>query len=215
MNRHHAACRRCGFIHPAHNPCADGHRANDPKPQAREDAQPTVLPTDETGQITKRFVIFTTPGQVPEKKGGWLKDEHLIDFLRSVMLHDDWKPGFRATVLELTWDNDLWASSATEYLSMHDEAIGPRRARRAWREARAQHERIYKAAPKMKLGDEIDSLIKATALTHPAPDALRAKLEAAFTGMRTYSGVTIKRIDVKELVSRTISALQVEQKGGA
>lgn len=53
--------------------------------KAREEAQPTVLPTDETEQITKRFVIFTTPGEVPKKKGGWLKDEHLIDFLRSVM----------------------------------------------------------------------------------------------------------------------------------
>ncbi|WP_312218890.1 hypothetical protein [Brevundimonas sp.] len=140
--------------------------------------QPVALPTDEGGCVTKRFVIFTTPGWAPEKKGGWLKDEHLIDFLRSVMLHDNWKPGFRATVLELTWDNDLWASSATEYLSMHDEAIGPRRARKAWQEARAEHERIYKAAPKMKLGDEIDSYRKATAMPHPAPDALREAAEA-------------------------------------
>lgn len=148
-----------------------------------------ALPTDEGGCVTKRFVIFTKPGWAPEKKGGWLKDEHLIDFLRSVMLHDDWKPGFRATVLELTWDNDLWASSATEYLSMHDEAIGPRRARKAWQEARASHERIYKAAPKMKLGAEIDSYIKATTITYPAPDALRdamadirAEINAPLTG---------------------------------
>lgn len=142
------------------------------QPQARDDAQTVALPTDEGGCVTKRFVVFTTPGEVPEKKGGWLKDEHLIDFLRAVMLHDDWKPGFRASVLELTWDNDLWASSATEYLSMHDDAIGPRRARKAWEAARAEHERIYKAAPKMKLGDEIDSYRKATAISQPAP-ALR------------------------------------------
>ncbi len=133
----------------------------------REEAQPTVLPTDETGQITKRFVIFTTPGEVPEKKGGWLKDEHLIDFLRAVMLHDGWKPGFRATVLELTSDNDLWASSASEYLEIHDDAIGPRRARKAWHAARDEHERIYKVAPTMKLGDEIDSYRRITAIAIP------------------------------------------------
>lgn len=133
------------------------------------------LPTDEGGCVTKRFVIFTTPGRVPEKKGGWLKEEHLIDFLRDVMLHDKWKPGFLATVLELTWDNDLWASSATEYLSMHDHALGPRRARKAWLEARAKHERIYKAAPKMKLGHEIASYHKATAIIPSAvPDAADA-----------------------------------------
>lgn len=155
----------------------DSHRA---QPQAREDAQPVALPTDEGGCVTKRFVIFTTPGKVPEKKGGWLKGEHLIDFLRDVMLHDNWKPGFRATVLELTWDNDLWASSATEYLSMHDHALGPRRARKAWLEARAKHERIYKTAPTMKLGDEIASYHKATAIIPSTdPDAAAADVGTA------------------------------------
>ncbi len=148
------------------------------QPRAREEAQLTVLPTDETGQITKRFVIFTTPGEVPEKKGGWLKDEHLIDFLRAVMLHDGWKPGFRATVLELTWDNDLWASSASEYLEIHDDAIGPRRARKAWQAARDEHERIYKVAPTMKLGDEIASYRRIAAPTAPESEMLRAAVEA-------------------------------------
>lgn len=113
------------------------------------------LAPDEGGCVTKRFVIFTRPDMVPEKKGGWLKNEYLIEFLREVMLHDGWGPGFRATVLELTWDNDLWASSATEYLSIHDHAIGPGRARKAWLEARDKHERIYKTAPSMPLGHEI------------------------------------------------------------
>ncbi len=187
-------------------------------PPARENARPIALPTDEGGSVTKRFVIFTKPGWAPEKKGGWLKEEHLIDFLRSVMLHDDWKPGFRATVLELTWDNDLWASSATEYLSIHDEAIGPRRARKAWQEARASHERIYKAAPKMKLGAEIDSYIKATTITYPAPDALRdamaairAEINAPLTGP-THGAWDRGRIaGLKE----ALAALQAEQKGGA
>lgn len=127
-----------------------------------------VLPTDEGGCVTKRFVIFNTPNRVPEKKGGWLKDEYLIDFLREVMLLDGWEPGFRATVLELTWDNDLWASSASEYLSLHDHAIGPRAARKAWKAAREKHERIYKAAPAAKLGGEIDSFRKRTAISTPA-----------------------------------------------
>jgi len=122
-----------------------------------------ALPTDEGGCVTKRFVIFTRPGRVPEKKGGWLKDEHLIDFLREVMLHYGWEPGFIATVLELTWDNDLWASSALEYLAIHDHAIGPRRARKAWKEARAKHESIYKAAPYMPLGQEIAAYQRRTA----------------------------------------------------
>ncbi|WP_312066061.1 hypothetical protein [Brevundimonas sp.] len=153
------------------------------QPQSREEAQPIGLPSDEIEQVTKRFVIFTTPGEVPEKKGGWLKDEHLIDFLRAVMLHDNWKPGFRATVLELTWDNDLWASSATEYLEIHDDAIGPRRARKAWQAARDEHERIYKTAPKVKLGDEIDSYRRLTAISgSAAPEA-----EKLFDAIRTES----------------------------
>lgn len=147
--------------------------------------EPVALPTDAGGCVTKRFVIFTTPGEVPEKKGGWLKDEHLIDFLRAMMLHDDWKPGFRASVLELTWDNDLWASSASEYLLMHDDAIGPRRARKAWEAARAEHERIYKTSPKMKLGDEIDSYRKATAITHSATSLLEH--ERLFKALRDES----------------------------
>ncbi|MGN6062845.1 hypothetical protein [Brevundimonas diminuta] len=203
-----------GFVDAADAPAAP----QEARPQAREEAQSVSLPTDEGGCVTKRFVIFTTPGWAPEKKGGWLKDEHLIDFLRSVMLHDDWKPGFRATVLELTWDNDLWASSATEYLSMHDEAIGPRRARKAWQEARTKHERIYKAAPKMRLGDEIDSYRKATAITHPAPDALqraveaiRAQINAPLTGP-THGAWDRGRIaGLKE----ALAALQAEHKGGA
>ena len=203
-----------GFVDAADAPAAP----QEARPQAREEAQSVSLPTDEGGCVTKRFVIFTTPGWAPEKKGGWLKDEHLIDFLRSVMLHDDWKPGFRATVLELTRDNDLWASSATEYLSMHDEAIGPRRARKAWQEARTKHERIYKAAPKMRLGDEIDSYRKATAITHPAPDALqraveaiRAQINAPLTGP-THGAWDRGRIaGLKE----ALAALQAEHKGGA
>lgn len=203
-----------GFVDAADAPAAP----QEARPQAREEAQSVSLPTDDGGCVTKRFVIFTTPGWAPEKKGGWLKDEHLIDFLRSVMLHDDWKPGFRATVLELTWDNDLWASSATEYLSMHDEAIGPRRARKAWQEARTKHERIYKAAPKMRLGDEIDSYRKATAITHPAPDALqraveaiRAQINAPLTGP-THGAWDRGRIaGLKE----ALAALQAEHKGGA
>lgn len=130
------------------------------------------LAADEGGCVTKRFVIFTTPGRVPEKKGGWLSDENLIDFLRDAVLHDGWRPGLQATVLELTWDNDLWASSACEYLSLHDDAIGPRRARKAWIEAREKHERIYGSAPASKLGDEIASFRR---LTDPArPEERRA-----------------------------------------
>lgn len=123
------------------------------------EAMATPLNTDEGGCVTKRFVIFATPGRVPEKKGGWLNDGQLIEFLREVVLHDGWKPGFQATVLELTWDSDLWASSALEYLSMHDHAIGPRRARKEWIAAREKHERIYGQAPKSKLGSEVASFL--------------------------------------------------------
>ena len=152
-------CAHCGV------PIVNGF----PKyPAVQPAAGREVLPTDEGGCVTKRFVIFNTPNRVPEKKGGWLKDEHLIDFLRDVVLHDGWEPGFRATVLELTWDNDLWASSASEYLSLHDHAIGPRAARKAWKAAREKHERIYKAAPAAKFGEEIDSFRKRTALSTPA-----------------------------------------------
>lgn len=143
----------------------------------RRDNEP--LETDEGGCVTKRFVIFTRPGMAPEKKGGWLKDEYLIDFLREVMLHDGWTPGFRATVLELTWDNDLWASSASEYLSTHDFGIGPRRARKAWKEAREKHERIYKAAPSMPLGKEIKAY---HARTHPSPIPADADADAVAEG---------------------------------
>lgn len=125
-------------------------------------AHSEVLTADEGGCVTKRFVIFTTPGMSAEKKGGWLKDEHLIDFLREVVLHDGWKPGFEATVLELTWNNDLWASNGIAYLRNHDDAIGPRRARKAWKEARAKHERIYRSAPSSKLGKEVAAFLSIT-----------------------------------------------------
>ncbi len=134
-----------------------------PSPVVETAGQAAPLKTDDGGCVTKRFVIFNRPGMAPEKKGGWLKDEHLIDFLREVMIHDGWTPGFRATVLELTWDNDLWASSASEYLSTHDHAIGQRRARKAWQEARDKHERIYKSAPSMPLGQEIAAYHRLTA----------------------------------------------------
>lgn len=136
--------------------------------------EPVALEPDEGGCVTKRFVIFTTPGWIPEKKGGWLKDDQLIDFLREVVLHDGWKPGFRATVLQLTWDNDLWVSEAVGYLWEHDNAIGPRRARKAWKEARARHERIYKTAPAAKIGSEVEAfrlLTKPYAAPVPAVEA--------------------------------------------
>ena len=120
------------------------------------------IPTDEGGCVTKRFVIFTRPGRVPEKKGGWFQDEHLIEFLREVILHDGWEIGFRAAVLELTWDNDLWVSEAVEYLNIHDDALGPRRAREAWRAARDKHQRICRAPPRMRLGEEVASFIRLT-----------------------------------------------------
>jgi hypothetical protein len=148
---------------------AAGERDNEP------------LKTDDTGCVTKRFVIFNRPGMAPEKKGGWLKDEYLIDFLRESMLLDCWTPGFRATVLELTWDNDLWASSASEYLSMHDHAIGPRRAQKAWREARDKHERIYKTPPSMPLGQEIATYHVRTAPSSVPPadeDRVRSEIKA-------------------------------------
>lgn len=137
-----------------------------PSAAAATPRKQVALPADEGGCVTNRFVIFTQPGMAPEKKGGWLQNGHLIEFLREVMLHYGWTPGFRATVLELTWDNDLWASSASEYLSIHDHAIGPRRARKAWQEAREKHERVYKAAPYMPLGQEIKAY---SARTHPSP----------------------------------------------
>lgn len=206
-----------GFVDAADAPAA----AQEARPQAREEAQSVALPTDEGGSVTKRFVIFTTPGEVPEKKGGWLKDEHLIDFLRAVMLHDGWKPGFRATVLELTWDNDLWASSASEYLEIHDDAIGPRRARKAWQAARDEHERIYKVAPTMKLGDEIVSYRRITAIATPeareteklrvAVEAIRAEINAPLNGP-THGAWDRGRIaGLKE----ALGVLQAEKKGGA
>lgn len=144
------------------------------------------LAPDAGGCVTKRFVIFTRPGMAPEKKGGWLQDEYLIEFLRDVMIHDGWTPGFRATVLELTWDNDLWASSASEYLSTHDHAIGPRRARKAWREARDKHERIYKSAPSMPLGQEIAAYHRL--ITPPVATKEDDKLRIAIEALERISG---------------------------
>lgn len=149
-----------------------------PVPSAETAGEAPLLKTDEGGCVTKRFVIFTQPGRAPEKKGGWLQDKYLIEFLREVMLHYGWTPGFRATVLELTWDNDLWASSASEYLSIHDHAIGRRRARKAWQVAREKHERIYKATPYMPLGQEITAYHRRTAPAVSGADKLRIAVEA-------------------------------------
>lgn len=153
-------------------------RADAPDTGAERKRDNEPLKTDETGCVTKRFVVFNRPGMAPEKKGGWLKAEHLIAFLREAMLLDCWTPGFRATVLELTWNNDLWASSASEYLSAHDHAIGPHLARKAWKEAREKHEHIYKTPPLMPLGQEIATYHGRTAPSpQPAdPDADRVRI---------------------------------------
>nr|WP_315051672.1 MazG-like family protein [uncultured Brevundimonas sp.] len=132
--------------------------------EASKGGEVEALPTDEGGCVTKRFVIFNEPGWIPMKKGGWLKDEHLIDFLRQVMLHDGWRPGFQATVLELTWDNDLWASTAAEYLALYEDAVGREQAVAEWTKAREKHERIYKAPPSMDIGTEIEEFRRRTAL---------------------------------------------------
>nr|WP_314123308.1 hypothetical protein [uncultured Brevundimonas sp.] len=163
---------------PFHGEAAHPGQTANPAEGAAGQRDNEPLKTDDTGCITKRFVIFNRPGMAPEKKGGWLKDEYLIAFLREVMLLDCWTPGFRATVLELTWNNDLWASSASEYLSAHDYAIGPRRARKAWREAREKHERIYKSAPSMPLGQEIATYHVRTS-TFPPPAAREDRVRLA------------------------------------
>lgn len=160
-----------------------------------------ALEPDEGGCVTKRFVIFTTPGWIPEKKGGWLKDDQLIDFLREVVLHDGWKPGFRATVLKLTWDNDLWVSEAVGHLWEHDNAIGPRRARKAWKEARARHERIYKTAPAAKIGSEVEAF---RLLTKPyaAPQPLQGGEVTREAVARAIGAVPVNmNIDIAGLIS--------------
>ena len=168
---------------------------------AQRDNEP--LKTDDTGCVTKRFVIFNRPGMAPEKKGGWLKDEHLIAFLREAMLLDCWTPGSRATVLELTWNNDLWASSASEYLSAHDHAIGPRRARKAWREAREKHERIYKSAPSMPLGQEIATYhVRTSPFPPPATDATDAA-----AGVREATGAKAVIRNEQIVISIDVDAL--------
>jgi hypothetical protein len=75
---------------------------------------PTPPPVDDTGSIRRRWIIVHEPGLIPEKKGPFATDAEACDFL--CQLFDCRPPGTHFTMLELTWDFDLWATSGRETL---------------------------------------------------------------------------------------------------
>lgn len=114
-----------------------------------------------TDIIKRWFVIITEPGICPSKKGGWSTQEAAEAFLRDAMLCIDWRRGMDMTLVELTWDDDLWVRSATEVF-VEWRVMHPRLDRKAWLAARERHESIYRRPPSMKLGKELDSFRRLT-----------------------------------------------------
>jgi len=75
-----------------------------------------ITPTyEEQGHNVRRaFIIYEEPGKVPQKKGPFVRDSEAEKMLREMKPFHH--PETKYTVAEITFDLDLWLTTASEFL---------------------------------------------------------------------------------------------------
>lgn len=81
---------------------------------------PYLPPVDDDGSIRRRWLTVQVPGRIAEKKGPFKSYDSTVDF--ALRLYDSHPAGTLVTMLELTWDFDLWVSPGNDLVFM--EACG-------------------------------------------------------------------------------------------
>jgi hypothetical protein len=93
---------------------ASAFRRADPVQGEREE--------EEESQVRKRWIILQRGGWAPEKKVPRQTHDGVTTMLREIR---DLYPDASAVVVELTHDDDLWLTEATEWLSLEELAASP------------------------------------------------------------------------------------------
>jgi len=79
--------------------------------------------------IKRAFVILKEPGCSPEKKGAFLTDDHLEEFVRECIACRSKET--QITVCSLTWNDDLWVDDGRGMIAMYDSWKSRRRRKSA------------------------------------------------------------------------------------
>ena len=72
------------------------------------------------GHVRRAFVIYEEPGKIPQRKGPFARDSEVEKMLRDMKPH--YPPDTRYTVAEITFDLDLWLTTASEFLTIQEIA---------------------------------------------------------------------------------------------
>ena len=75
------------------------------------------------GHVRRAFVIYEEPGKIPQTKGPFVRDSEVEKMLREMKSHHH--PDTRYTVAEITFDLDLWLTTASEFLTLQEIARMP------------------------------------------------------------------------------------------
>ena len=70
-----------------------------------------------SGIIKKAFVVLKRPGKVPEKKGAFVTEQQLNEFVRECIRCRELDD---IIVCRLTWDDDLWVDDGREMIEIDD-----------------------------------------------------------------------------------------------
>lgn len=92
-------------------------------PKARCAVADGSAPTYEEigGHVRRAFVIYEEPGKIPQKKGPFVRESEVEKVLREMKPHHH--PDTRYTVAEITFDFDLWLTTASEFLTLQELAM--------------------------------------------------------------------------------------------
>lgn len=91
-----------------------------------EATRPALAGASGSGSVLARFIIIQRDGLVAAKKGPLSSDQQVSEYLHELPKH---YPSATFTVAEIAYGNDLWLTSACEWLAMDEaiaESISPR-----------------------------------------------------------------------------------------
>lgn len=75
------------------------------------------------GHVRRAFVIYQEPGKIPKKKGPFVRDSEVDKMLREMKPHHH--ADTKYTVAQITFDLDLWLTTASEFLLIQEVARMP------------------------------------------------------------------------------------------